>query len=80
MVARRAGSVWYVGGINGQNAAQSVPLSLAFLGSGDWQLTLIRDGDSDRTFDTSSRAVTARDTIDISVRANGGFACRLVRR
>jgi alpha-glucosidase len=80
VIARRAGNVWYVGGINGRNTAEAVPLSLAFLGSGDWQLTLIRDGDSDRTFDTSSRTVTARDTIDVSVRANGGFACRLVRR
>ena len=32
-------------------------LPLGFLGPGDWQLTLIRDGDGDRTFDASTRAV-----------------------
>ena len=55
-------------------------LPLAFLGPGDWQMMLIRDGDGDRTFDASTRAVAARDTIDVPVRANGGFVGRVVHR
>jgi alpha-glucosidase len=80
VVARRAGNVWYVGAINGQNASQTMTLPLAFLGPGDWQMMLIRDGDGDRTFDASTRAVAARDTIDVPVRANGGFVGRVVHR
>ncbi len=56
---------------------QTMKLPLAFLGPGAWQLTLIRDGDDDRTFDASTRAVTARDTIDVPVRAHGGFVGRV---
>ena len=38
VVARRAGNVWYIGGINAQNTKQSMALSLGFLEPGDWQL------------------------------------------
>ena len=55
LVARRAGAVWYVAGISGQDAADVMKLPLDFLGAGAWQLTLIRDGADDRTFDASTR-------------------------
>jgi len=79
LVARRAGAVWYVAGISGQDAADVMKLPLGFLGAGAWQLTLIRDGADDRTFDASTRPATARDTIEVQVRAHGGFVGRLVK-
>lgn len=79
VVTRRAGDVWYVGGINGQDSAQAARVDLSFLGPGSWSMTLIRDGADDRSFDTSTRAVAAKDGIDVPVRARGGFVMRCSR-
>src|SRR6202008_4104713 len=46
VVARRAGDVWYVGGISGLEAPQDTRVVMAFLAQGPWQLTLIRDGEN----------------------------------
>lgn len=78
IVARRDGDTWYVGGLNA-DAAQSAHVDLAFLGSDSWQMTLIRDGAEDRTFDSSTRAVTGAETIEIPMRARGGFVMQLTK-
>ena len=54
-------------------------VALDFLRSGSWTLTLIRDGDSDRTFDSSSRGVAATDRVDVEMRPRGGFVMRIER-
>jgi hypothetical protein len=80
VVARRAGDVWYVGGISGLEAPHEATVALSFLGSqGPWNLTLIRDGEDDRSFATASRPVTPKDTIAVPMRARGGFVMRLAR-
>jgi len=79
VVARRAGDVWYVGGINGQEAPQDTRVEMSFLGQGSWQLTLIRDGENDRSFATASRHVTSKDALDVAMRPRGGFVMRLAR-
>jgi hypothetical protein len=79
VVARRSGRVWYVGAINGLEAQQDTRVEMQFLGQGPWQLTLIRDGENDRSFATASRPVTSEDTIDVPMRARGGFVMRLAR-
>ena len=79
VVARRAGDVWYVGGINGQEAPRDTRVEMSFLGQGSWQLTLIRDGENDRSFAASARQVTSKDALDVPVRARGGFVMRLAR-
>lgn len=76
IVARRAGTAWYVGGLNA-DAAQSARVPLSFLPAGSFQMTLIRDGADDRTFDSSTRTVTGRDVIDVPMRARGGFVIRI---
>jgi len=78
-VARRAGDVWYVGGINGQEAPQDTRVEMSFLGQGSWQLTLIRDGENDRSFAASARQVTSKDALDVAMRPRGGFVMRLAR-
>jgi hypothetical protein len=78
VVARRDGDTWYVGGLNA-DTAQSARVNLAFLGSDSWQMTLIRDGAEDRTFDNSTRAVTSAETIEVLMRARGGFVMRLTK-
>jgi hypothetical protein len=80
VVARRAGDVWYVGGINGQEAPQDTRVELAFLGTGTWSLTQIGDGGDDRTFATSARSVRSKDVIDVPMRPRGGFVMRLAKQ
>ena len=77
VVARRAGNVWYVGGLNA-GTAQNTRVNLSFLAAGSFQLTLIRDGGEDRAFDSGTKTVTAKDILDIPMRARGGFVLRIV--
>jgi hypothetical protein len=79
VVSRRAGQTWYVGGLNGLDGPQSIHVPLAFLSSGSWTLTLIRDGTEDRSFNSSSRAVAPAEVIEVPMRGRGGFLMRLVK-
>jgi alpha-glucosidase len=76
VVARRDEKVWYVGGLNA-DAAQIASVNLSFLPAGSFQMTLIRDGATDRSFDSSTRTVTSKDVIDVAMRARGGFVMRI---
>ena len=78
VLARRAGDVWYVAGVNGQDSASHATLLFPFLGTGIWGGTLIGDGASDREF--LSRPITAGRSVDVAMRAHGGFVIRLERR
>jgi alpha-glucosidase len=85
VIARRAGETWYVAGLNGQDAPETirVPLDrLAGRGTGgrEWIMTLVSDGAAERAFATSSRPVTPRDSIEVPTLARGGFLMRLSRR
>jgi alpha-glucosidase len=79
VVARRADEIWYVGGISAQDAATTARAPLSFPGPGSWTMTTIRDGATDRTFETTTRTVTAADSIDVVMRPHGGFICRIVK-
>jgi alpha-glucosidase len=79
VIARRDRRVWYVGGINGQDAAAHATLSLAFLDGGSWNGTLIGDGAQDREFSTRTITVKPDGTFDVAMRAHGGFVVRLER-
>jgi alpha-glucosidase len=80
VIARRAGEVWYVGGLSGQDEARPARVPLAFLGPGAWSVTLIRDGASERSFEASTRDVSAADVIDVTMPPRGGFVMRIARR
>jgi hypothetical protein len=77
-IARRAGTTWYVAGVDA-DTAQTARVPLSFLGSGSWRMTLIADGASDREFATRTAAVSARDTIEVPMRARGGWVMTLAR-
>jgi hypothetical protein len=77
IVARRKGNEWFVGALNADTAsAASVPMS--FLGAGSWRVSIIKDGASDREWQNESRTVTAKDSIDVAIRARGGFVMHAV--
>ncbi len=78
-IARRHDRVWYIGALNG-DAVQHTTVFLNFLAPGSWQMELIKDGAEDRAFDTSTRDVTSADSVDVPMRARGGFVMKLVPR
>jgi hypothetical protein len=78
VLARRKGTSWYLGGIAGDAQARDLALSLAFLDSGSYDATVISDGGSDTTFDETSQSLTTSDSLNVSLRARGGFVARLV--
>jgi alpha-glucosidase len=79
IIARRHDREWYVGGLNADTAQQAT-VSLDFLGSGHWRMTLIADGNEDRAFVHNERDVTSADTVTVPMRSRGGFAMRLSPR
>lgn len=79
VIARRDGATWYVAGLSGQDEAEIARVPLAFLGTGAWSMTLIRDGAADRTFDSATRPVQASDIISVPVRGRGGFVMRITQ-
>ena len=79
VVARRRGNAWYVGGLNGRDEPESASVNLSFLPPGAWTATIIKDGDTDRTFSDETRRVAPRDTIEVPMRGRGGFVIRFAQ-
>ncbi|WP_320053292.1 glycoside hydrolase family 97 catalytic domain-containing protein [uncultured Acetobacteroides sp.] len=73
VVARRAGSSWYVGGINGTSADKHLTLDLSVLGNVKGG-TVIADGESARAFTTYE---LKGSKLDITVKPRGGFVVKL---
>lgn len=78
MVARRKGSEWWVGAINGRSDAATVALDLSFLGDGEWTLTMVRDGGAPRHLLSESATVRGRDRFNVPMLPRGGFLMRFV--
>jgi alpha-glucosidase len=74
VMARRKGTVWYVGGINGENRELAQTIQLPFLQSGiNYKGTLIADGEYDKKFVTRSVEVKSSGSINVSLLRRGGF-------
>lgn len=71
--ARRRGDHWFVAVINGRSAG-SLKIDLRFLGKGTWSLlSLADDAARPDTYDRTQRLVRPADSIDVRLRAQGGF-------
>jgi alpha-glucosidase len=75
VVARRKGTNWFVGGINGQNTPQEISFTLPFLAN-DQTLTVITDGDSAGTFKTITLNPKNKKT-SITLQPRSGFVTSL---
>ncbi|MFZ6010419.1 MAG: glycoside hydrolase family 97 catalytic domain-containing protein [Bacteroidota bacterium] len=76
VIARRKGTDWYVGGINGQNAPREISFELPFLQK-NGSLSIITDGTTNTTF--SSQMVRANgQKITMTVQAKGGFVGTII--
>ncbi len=77
VTARRSGKDWYVGAMTDETP-RTLDVPLAFLGSGRFTAMLWQDGASPTDVVTTSRIVTARDTLTLTLAGSGGGAIRLV--
>jgi alpha-glucosidase len=80
VVARRNGPTWWVGGISGTTEPQTVPLDLSFLGEGEFDVIIVRDGAVPRQMVTESATMRAADRVNVPLLARGGFALRFTKR
>lgn len=75
IVARKKGDVWYVAGINGENAAKTLSLDLPFLKNKKGQL--ISSGPASETNEPSFRieniVVSNLGKLDVTLEKNDGF-------
>jgi alpha-glucosidase len=75
-LARRKGMEWYVGAISG-GEARTASIDLGFLGAGEYDAELYRDGDSDTEQVREEKTVTREMVLEVPLRAHGGAALRL---
>ena len=80
VLARRRGTEWYLGGINGDTAVAVAEIPLTFLATAGYDVSLIADGEDDRSFQLATQRLTNRDTITVEMAPRGGFSARLVLR
>ena len=76
VLARRSGTTWYLGGINGRDSKRIVNVPLSFL-TGGAAVTLIEDGASARTFAGSRGTVRPQDNLTVHMQPYGGFVAVL---
>jgi alpha-glucosidase len=77
--ARRSGRTWVVAVMNGPTA-RSVRVPLTFLGAGEYSAVRVQDDSPDgATVKVETTRHRSTDTIDLDLRAGGGFVARLTR-
>lgn len=76
VVARRAGSDWWIAGINGAATAQDVSLDLSFAGA-EVEGAVIADGDGGRGFALRKFAAPSSSPFGTSLPGLGGFLIRV---
>jgi hypothetical protein len=73
VIARKAGSKWYIAGFNGEQTARTVKVDLKQFKAK--KVLLIKDGAGQLEFDITNPAVSSTTTIEM--RAAGGFVLEL---
>ena len=77
VTARRSGKDWFVGAIT-DATPRALDVPLGFLGSGRYTATIWQDGATPTDIAATTRIVTARDTLTLTLAGSGGGAIRLV--
>lgn len=81
--ARRSGDVWYVGAMTDWSA-RDLALDLSFLGDGDFEMVVYRDGaNADRAardYVKETLPVPESRKMDIHMAPGGGFAAIIIRK
>jgi alpha-glucosidase len=79
VIARRKGADWYIGGINSGGRRDKIQnLKFDFLPEGkSYKLTLIADGEHDKTFSTQYLVVDKSSSVNVRMLRLGGFAAHM---
>ncbi|HUX96819.1 MAG TPA: glycoside hydrolase family 97 protein [Bacteroidales bacterium] len=82
-VARRKGSSWYIGAMTNWTP-RDMEINLSFLGDGDYNAVIFRDGinaDRDATdYRKEISSVSGREKLKVKLAPGGGWAARLEKR
>jgi hypothetical protein len=73
VMARRKSQTWYLGGINGTDEAKTLTVTFDFLDKETCQLTLIKDGADDKSFETKQMTIKKGQKIEVPCLPRGGF-------
>jgi hypothetical protein len=73
IIARKKGCQWYLGGLNGKEEAQTMKVDFDFLGEGNFNLELIKDGKDEKSFAIEVLKVKKGDILNIDCLPRGGF-------
>ncbi len=77
VLARQNNDDWYIAGINGDTKNKTVKINLSFLGEGEFDMLLIKDGEKSREFSIEKRSVQAIQSLDVEMLKYGGFVIRI---
>jgi len=80
VLARRRGTDWYVGAITSDTMVSVAEVPLRFLGAGEYNVTLISDGEDVDKFAYATETLIRRDTMTVELAPRGGFVARFTRR
>jgi len=82
-VARRSGDQWYVGAMTDWTA-RDLTLDLSFLGEGEYEMVIFRDGvnadKAARDYKKLKASVPADRQVSIHLAPGGGYAARIVKK
>lgn len=77
VMASRKGKDWYVAGINGEKSIKEISVELPFVSTGEYELSLVADGETAREFKHETKAFTEGEAISVKMLENGGFVAVL---
>jgi len=76
VIARRKGTEWWVGAMTNETG-RTVKVPLGFLGTGAFKAEIREDGAEPTALKTSSQAVTAKQTLPLTLAPSGGGVIHL---
>jgi alpha-glucosidase len=76
VIARRKGADWWVGAMTNESG-RTVKIPLAFLGAGTFQADIREDGAEPTALKTRGQAVTAKQTLSLTLAPSGGGVVHL---
>lgn len=74
VIARRKGKLWYVAGLNGKDASQTLDVNLRFLGNSEYSFQIFGDGADTKSITDETKSVKKLDVLHIQCLPGGGFA------
>jgi alpha-glucosidase len=82
-LARRKGDTWYVGAMTNWDA-RDLTLDLSFLGEGDYEAVIFRDGVNAHRqgsdYKLENMKVSGKDRLEVHLASGGGWAARIEKR